>query len=138
MTEILSFCYKVASLCIVCQFLIYCISPGTLISATAIGSLLNDVSFVLLYLCLLLIHDPFTKRSYFWIMWWTVLMEKLIKIIFKPNANYFLTWVYDLNRWHGIALAFILWLCKSSNNYAILYLENINSLWCLTFHTSLN
>lgn len=34
-------------------------------SATAIGSLLHDVPFVLLYLCLLLIHDPFTKISYF-------------------------------------------------------------------------
>lgn len=73
-------------------------------SATTIGSFLNDVPFVLLYLYLLLIHAPFTERSHFW-TGWTILMKKLIKIIFsKPNAHYFLTWIYTLNRWHGTLL----------------------------------
>lgn len=46
-------------------------------SAPMIGGLLNAVPFVLLYLYLLLIHNPFAERSHFWIMWWTILMKKI-------------------------------------------------------------
>lgn len=65
--ELWSFCKEVASLCIICLFLIYfCVRLGTLISAIfCSNNWQNAVPFVLLYLYLLLIHNPFTERSYF-------------------------------------------------------------------------
>lgn len=75
--ELWSFCKEVASLCIICLFLIYfCVRLGVLISAIFCSNdWQNAVPFVLLYLYLLLIHNPFTERRYFWVTWWTILIK---------------------------------------------------------------
>ena len=108
-TELWTFCKKVASLCIICRFLIYlCIHLGILISAVFCS---NDWQLVECgALCSALFISTIdlqaiTERSHFWITWWTVLMKKLIKIIFsKPNAHSLLPWIYALNRWPDTAL----------------------------------